>query len=449
MSHDGALFLDAAQRAVRYLETLDDRSIAPSRDALASLDQLRQPLPDTGRPGSEILDQLDRIGSPATMATNGGRFFGFVIGGAHPAALAAHCLSLAWDQNVGPRVLSPIGAVLEEVVTDWILDLFSLPGDCGTGFVTGAGMATFTALAAARRALLLRQRWDVDADGLYGAPRLRVVTSAEIHPTVIKALGLLGLGRRQIEPVPCDDQGRIRLDAMPPLDDRTILCVQAGNINSGAFDPFLPLSEKAREAGAWLHVDGAFGLWAAASDRHKTVTDGMDRADSWATDGHKWLNLPYENAVAIVRDKTPLIQAMSIRAPYLLNSGEREPYDTTPGLSRRIRGADWWAALQALGRRGVTTQIDRSCAQARQMAATLQSAGWTLLNDVVLNQVCAIPPNAQPERTATLVQNEGTCWVGPTVWQGRSAIRLSVSSVHTSEKDVEKSLQALIRAGAK
>lgn len=445
MAHDGALFADAARRAVAYLETISQRPVAPTAHALAGLSELDEALPDHGSDGALILDLLDRVGSPATMATNDGRFFGFVIGGAHPVPLAAHCLTLAWDQNVGPRVLSPIGAKLEDVASAWLLDLFGLPADCATAFVTGAGMATFTALTAARRALLLRAGWDVDADGLYDAPRLKVVASEEIHPTVQKALGLLGLGRNQIHWVATDRQGRMRPDALPPLDARTIVCVQAGNINSGAIDPLPEICQRARAAGAWVHVDGAIGLWAAAAPELQPLVNGLALADSWATDGHKWLNLPYDNAVAMVRDGSALMQAMTIRAPYLLESGDREPYDTTPGLSRRIRGVDWWAALKALGRSGVAEQIVRSHQQAQAFAAGLQAAGWEILNEVVLNQVCAVPPHGNSAAVAARVQQSGACWVGPTQWQGRSALRVSLSSCHTTMDDVANALNILIK----
>jgi glutamate/tyrosine decarboxylase-like PLP-dependent enzyme len=446
MSHDSQLFLHAAERAAAYLDTVDQRPVAPSAQAIAALDAFRQPLPEQGTSGQTVLDQLDRLGSPATMATNGGRFFGFVIGGAEPTALAAHCLSLAWDQNVGPRVLSPIGAVLEEVVTDWLCDLFALPADCAAAYVTGAGMASFTALGAARHALLARQGWNVEDDGLSGAPPLRVVVSDEVHPTVLKALAMLGLGRKQVERVATDAQGRMRLDALPELDGQTIVCTQAGNINSGAFDPLAEICQRAHQAGAWVHVDGAFGLWARAAPSLSPLAEGIEQADSWATDGHKWLNLPYENAVALVRDQHALNRAFSIRAPYLVESNAREPYDSTPELSRRIRGVDWWAALSALGRQGVAEQIARSCAQAQKIADGLYTAGWKVLNEVVLNQVTAIPPQGRVAEVVAQVQASGVCWVGPTLWQGQQAIRMSVSSCHTTDHDIARSLQALCEA---
>lgn len=445
MAHDDRLFEDAARRAARYLREVDARPVAPTAEALDGLARFDEPLAEAGVDGAAILAQLDEVGSPATVATNGGRYFGFVIGGAHPAALAAHCLTLAWDQNVGPRVLSPVGAKLEEVAGGWLRDLFALPEDTAFAFVTGAGMASFTALAAARRALLLRAGWDVDADGLYGAPEIRVVCSAESHPTIHKALGLLGLGRKRVIEVPTDAQGRLIADALPPLDDRTIVCVQAGNINSGAVDPLPAVTAAARAAGAWVHVDGAFGLWARACPDAAPLVAGLEACDSWATDGHKWLNLPYENAVAFVRDGGALRGAMSIRAPYLLESGAREPYDTTPELSRRPRGVDFWAALKALGRQGVADLVRRSCGQARVAADGLRQAGWTVLNDVALNQVTAVPPaGATPSAVAAAVQADGTCWLGPTRWKGRDALRLSFSSMHTTEADVARSLERIV-----
>lgn len=445
MAHDDTLFRQAAERAARYLREVGERPVAPSAEALAGLSRFDEPLAAQGTAAADILALLDEAGSPATMATNGNRYFGFVIGGTHPAALAAHCLTLAWDQNVGPRVLSPVGAKLEEVAGAWLRDLFGLPETAAYAFVTGAGMASFTALAAARRALLLRQGWDVDADGLYGAPEIRVVVSAESHPTIHKGLGLLGLGRKRVIEAPVDDQGRILPDQLPPLDARTILCVQAGNINSGAVDPLPEITARARAAGAWVHVDGAFGLWARTCPETVPLVRGLEDCDSWATDGHKWLNLPYENAVVFVRDGEALRGAMSIRAPYLLESGEREPYDTTPELSRRPRGVDFWAALKALGREGVAEVVGRCCGHARRAADTLSAAGWCVLNDVMLNQVTAVPPpGAAVGSVVAAVQADGTCWLGPTRWRGRDAIRLSFSSMHTTDADVARSLDRII-----
>lgn len=444
MAHDGELFRMAAERAVRYLDGLDARPVAPTAAALDGLARFDEPLPQAGRDPAAVLALLDEAGSPATMATNGPRYFGFVIGGTHPAALAAHCLTLAWDQNVAPRVLSPVGAKLEEVAGAWILDLFDLPRTSGYAFVTGAGMASFTALAAARRALLLRDGWDVDARGLYGAPELRVVVGEEIHPTLLKALGMLGLGRERVLRVPADDQGRMRADALPTLDARTIVCVQAGNVNSGAVDPLPEICEAAKRAGAWVHVDGAFGLWAACAPSTRPLVAGLAEADSWATDGHKWLNLPYENAVAVVRDAAALTGAMSIRAPYLVESGEREPYDSTPDLSRRARAVDWWAALKALGRDGVADLVERTCAQARRAAEAFRAAGFEVLNEVVLNQVVVAFDDAT-DAVVRGIQADGTCWAGPTHWRGRDGVRFSFSSMHTTEADVECSLAAVLR----
>jgi glutamate/tyrosine decarboxylase-like PLP-dependent enzyme len=441
MAHDDSLFEEAAARAARYLRAVDARPVAPTAEAVAALAGFDEPLAEDGDDGAAILAQLDALGSPATMATNGRRYFGFVVGGTHPAALAAHCLTLAWDQNAGPRALSPVAAALEEVAGGWLRALFGLPAEAAFAFVTGAGMASFTALAAARRALLLRRGWDVDADGLQGAPAIRVVVSAESHPTILKALGLLGLGRRRVIAVPTDAQGRITAADLPPLDDLTILCLQAGNVNSGAVDPLPEAIAAARAAGAWVHVDGAFGLWARACPRTTALVAGLEDADSWATDGHKWLNLPYENAVCFVRDGAALRGAMAIRAPYLVESGAREPYDTTPDLSRRPRGIDFWAALKALGRRGVADLVDRCCTHAEAAAAALGAAGWEVLNEVVLNQVVAVPPaGAAVGAVVAAIQADGTCWVGPTAWQGRDGIRFSFSSMHTTDADVALSM---------
>lgn len=449
MAHDPQLFRLAAERAARYLEQVAERPVAVSAAALAALAAFHQPLPEQGAAGEDILDMLDRLGSPATVASNGPRYFGFVIGGAHPVALAAHCLTLAWDQNVGPRALSPVGAVLEDVAAGWLLELLGLPADCATAFVSGAGMASFTALAAARRALLLRLGWDVDADGLFGAPALRVVVSDEIHPTVLKALGMLGMGRQRVERVPTDAQGRLRVEALPTLDAQTIVCVQAGNIHSGAVDPVPEVCARAAAAGAWVHIDGAIGLWAAASatPQRRALVAGIDQAQSWAVDGHKWLNLPYANGAAFVRDGAALRQAMSLRAPYLLQSGAREPYDTTPELSRRICGADWWAALKALGRHGVAAVVDGCCDLTQELAAGLRAAGWTIPHEVTLNQIAAVPARGTAVEVAAALQAEGTCWVGPSHWQGHDVVRFSLSSMHTLSTDILKVIDVVADLG--
>ena len=441
------LLMDAAARGARYVAGLASRPVAPTPAMQARLPELEHPLPQSPTDPAEVLRLLDEIGSPATVASAGPRFFGFVIGGSLPATLAANWLAGAWDQNAGLLVMSPIGARLEEVTTRWLRDLLGLPGGTEAGFVTGATMANFSGLAAARQALLARQGWDVDAQGLFGAPPLTVVVGDEVHTSVLKALSLLGLGRDRVVRVPTDGQGRLRADALPPLTPATIVCTQAGNVNTGAFDPFAELCPRARAADAWVHVDGAFGLWAAAAPERAHLTAGIEGADSWATDAHKWLNVPYDSGIVFCRHPEALRAAMTLhRAAYLVQGELREPYIYTPEASRRARGIEVWAALRSLGRDGVADLVERTCRLARRFAERLGGAGCEILNEVVLNQVMV--SFGSPERTERVIagiQADGTCWCGGTVWQGRTAMRISVSSWATTEADVDASVDAMLR----
>jgi len=440
------LFLDAAKRAVRYLRELDDRRVPPSQEALRQLARLDSPLPDAPTDARAVLALLDDIGSPATVASAGGRYFGFVIGDALPVTVAANWLAAAWDQNAGPTVASPVAATLEVIALRWLVDVLALPATAAGAFVTGATMANFTALAAARQAVLSQAGWNVDTHGLFGAPQITVVVGRDAHVSVLKALALLGLGRDRVTRVPVDSEGRIRGDRLPRLSGPTIICLQAGNVNSGAFDPVREICATARDAGAWVHVDGAFGLWAAATPTRSHLTDGMALADSWATDGHKWLNVPYDSGIAFVRDAVSLRAAMSASAAYLVDGDGREPYHYTPEMSRRARGVEIWAALRALGRSGLADLVDRTCRYASHLADGLRGAGYRILNDVVLNQV--LVSFGDPEVTRRViegVQTDGTCWAGGTVWQGTPAMRLSVSSWATTEHDIDRSLSAIIR----
>jgi len=443
------LLNEAADRAACYLDALDERSVAPTPEAIARLDELNEPLPEAPQDPAAVLEMLDRLGSPATMGMAGRRYFGFVIGGSLPAALAANWLAGAWDQNPGLFAASPIGTVLEEVSLRWLLDVLKLPAESGGAFVTGATMANFTALAAARNSVLASVGWDVEADGLFGAPSVTVVVGDEAHPSLIKALGMLGLGRSRVVRVPVDDQGRMRASVMPPLNGPTIVCMQAGNVNTGAFDPATEICARAHAAGAWVHVDGAFGLWAAASPRYAHLVEGIAGADSWATDAHKWLNVPYDCGLAFVRDSIALKHAMSVTAAYLPQGEHREPSQFTPELSRRARGVEVWAALRSLGRRGLSELIERTCRLATRFAVELQRSGWEILNEVVLNQVLVSFGNAaQTKGVIERVQKDGTCWCGPTEWQGRTAMRISVSSWATQDKDVDRSVAAILRAAS-
>jgi glutamate/tyrosine decarboxylase-like PLP-dependent enzyme len=444
-----ALLAETADASARYLEQVRGRPVVPSEEDLANLAAFDRPLPAEPATAEAVLKELDSIGSRATVAATGGRFFGFVHGSALPAALAANWLATAWDQNTALFVSSPVGTVLEEVSLRWLLDILGLPAGAGGAFVTGATMANFTALAAARNAILERAGWDVEADGMTGAPPVTVVAGVEAHPSVLKALGLLGFGRARIVRIPADSQGRMSLDALPALRGPAIVCVQAGNVNTGAADPIREICASAHKANAWVHVDGAFGLWAAASPKFAHLVAGAADADSWATDAHKWLNVPYDSGLAFVREPRHLTAAMSMSAAYLIHGEHREPSQYTPELSRRARGIEVWAALRSLGRSGLADLVERTCRYAQRFAAGLQAAGYEILNEVALNQVLvSFGDDAATRGVIEGIQRDGTCWCGQTVWQGRTAMRISVCSWATTAEDVERSLEAMLRIAA-
>ncbi|MGH9755684.1 MAG: pyridoxal phosphate-dependent decarboxylase family protein [Blastocatellia bacterium] len=443
------LLADFLGRALRYIDSRDSRRVAPSVEAVERLALLDEPLPEHPTDPRIVLKMLDEIGSPATVTSAGGRYFGFVTGGVLPAALAANLMAGVWDQNGGYRIQSPVAARLEDVCLKWLREVLGLPAGAGGGFVTGATMANFAALAAARRAVLRKAGWNAEDDGLIGAPPIRVVVGNEVHVSVLKALSLLGLGRARVERVAVDGQGRMRADALPDLSGATIVCIQAGNVNTGAFDPAREVCAAARSAGAWVHVDGAFGLWAAASPRLAHLSEGVAQADSWATDAHKWLNAPYDSGIVFVREAEHLRAAMTIGAAYLIAGAEREPCQYTPDMSRRARGVEVWAALRSLGRTGLADLIERSCRHAARFAEGLRAAGYEILNDVVLNQVLiSFGDDKTTRRVIEAIQADGTCWLGGTEWQGRAAMRISVSSWATTEDDVERSLDAIIRVAS-
>lgn len=440
------LLTDAATRAARYVDSIPDRRVAPSPEDIAGLDSLGGALNDEPQDPGDVIELLDTAGSPATVASTGPRYFGFVIGGSLPAAMAANWLAGAWDQNAGLYVSSPVAARVEEIAASWLLDVLALPESSGVGFVTGATMANFTALAAARHALLSRAGWNVEEHGLFGAPEITVVVGEEVHASMLKALAMLGFGRKRVVAVPVDDQGRMIADRLPRLDAHTLVAIQAGNVNSGAFDPASEICARAHEAGAWVHVDGAFGLWAAAAPGRARLVKGFSAADSWATDCHKWLNVPYDSGLAIVRDPEHLRAAMTIRAAYLIMGEHREPWQYTPEASRRARGIEIWAALKSLGRKGLAEVIERNCRMASRFADGLRGAGFAVLNDVQLNQVMVSFGAAEKTRRVIAeIQREGTCWCGGTEWHGHGAMRISVSNWATTDEDVDRSLAAILR----
>ncbi len=447
---DTALLLDAARRGVRYRETVAQRPVRPAAAAVAALDALDIPLPTHGLAPRDVLDHLDRVGSPATQATAGGRYFGFVNGSSLPVTVAAHWLATAWDQNCALHTMSPAGAAFEAAALRWLLEALRLPADTAGAFVVGATMANFTALAAARHRVLARAGWDVDADGLAGAPPLTVVVGTEVHATVRRVLALLGLGRDRARVLPVDGQGRILARDLPRLEGPAIVCLQTGNVNTGACDPAGPLCEWAHGHGAWVHVDGAFGLWARAAHAARAAqADGVDQADSWATDAHKWLNVPYDCGIAMVRDGEALQAAMAMHAAYLPPSGPRDPMAFSPDGSRRARGVDVWAALAALGRDGIADLVERCSGHAARMADGLRAAGVDVLNDVTLNQVLvSFGDDATTRAVIAAVQDDGVCWCGGTRWRDREAMRISVSSYATTDADVEASMASILACAA-
>src|SRR5262245_14825736 len=444
------LLADVLRRSIRYLEGARSRRVSPAQADVARLAELGGPLPEHPSDAPRTLALLDELGSPATVINAGGRYFGFVNGGALPAALAADWLAAAWDQNAGLAVCSPTAAALEEIVIQWCCELLRLPRGTAGALVTGASMANFCGLAAARHALLARQGWNAERDGLFGAPPITVVVGDEVHVSLLKALSLLGLGAGRVVRVPCDRQGRMQAEKLPALSGSTIVCIQAGNVNTGAIDPARAVCEQAMAKDAWVHVDGAFGLWAAAAPQRAHLADGVEAAHSWATDAHKWLNVPYDCGIVLVREPHFLEAAMSASASYLAPGPERHPFRFTPEMSRRARSVPLWAALRSLGRSGLAELVERCCRHAARFAQVLHEAGYAVLNDVVLNQV--LVSFGESETTTHVIcelRRECTCWCGGTVWQGQTAMRISVSSWATTDEDVDKSLAAMLRAASR
>ncbi len=440
------LLREAAERSLKYAERIGERRVAPGQEVVDGLRAFREPFPASTCDAMKVLEKLDEIGSPATVATTGGRYFGFVIGGALPASLAANWLAGTWDQNAALRVMSPVAAELEEVALGWVCEALGLPKECEGGLVTCATAANFTALAAARHALLERAGWNVEDDGMFGAPPIDIVVGDEVHASLLKALSLAGFGKKRLTRVEVDGQGRMRADRLPRLHERTILCIQAGNVNTGAFDPAAEICARAHEQGAWVHVDGAFGLWPAVSPKHRHLTEGFETADSWATDAHKWANVNFDSGIVLVKNGMALRAAMTMTAAYLEAGALREPMYHTPEASRRARGVELWAALKSLGREGLCSLIERTCAYAQQFAEGFREAGFEVLNEVVINQVLVSFGNAETtQRVIRAVQEDGTCWCGGTAWQGRTAMRVSVSSWATTEADVRLSLETIVR----
>ncbi|KAI9013480.1 pyridoxal phosphate-dependent transferase [Hyaloraphidium curvatum] len=443
-----ALLRVAAEAALEYAGTIDARRAAPDAEALTGLALFREALGDAGSDAVETLRLLHAAGSPATMASTGARYFGFVNGATLPAALGAAWLTAAWDQNAALPAMSPVASELHDVVRGWLVDVLRLPASTGVAFVSGATVANASCLAAARDALLYRMGWDVQADGLFGAPPLDVVVCEKAHSTLAKSLGLVGLGRRRVHVVPADDQGRLRAELLPDLPGPVLVCAQAGEVNTGAFDPFDAIADwlAARPKGGWLHVDGAFGLWALADPSRAALVKGLDRADSWATDGHKWLNVTYDCGIAFVRDLADLRRTFTAAAGYLPPAdGAFEAMHHTPQSSQRARQVEVWAALRTLGRRGVADLVARACDAAALIGQGLRAAGLTVLNDVVLNQVLVRHVDGPTtEALIAAVQADGRIWCGATQWGGATAMRVSVSSWKTTLDDARLAADVIV-----
>ena len=450
-----ALLSRVQAHSAQWFATLGSRPVR----ATATADQLRQeiggPLPIEGTDPAALTDILAATGMRGTVASAGPRYFGFVVGGSLPAALAADWLVSAWDQNSGVYVMSPLVSVIEKVTGSWLLQLASLPSSMSFGFVTGCQMANFTSLAAARHRVLANAGWDVEANGLFSAPPIHVAVGGEAHYTISMALRLLGLGANRVHKIPTDSQGRMRPDLLAE-NLRThqgpcIVCAQAGNVNTGAVDPLTEIAALAKERGAWLHVDGAFGLWAAASPHRAALVRGMELADSIATDAHKWLNVPYDCGIVFCADEAAHRSAMSLAAAYIVATGsERDPHEFVPEESRRARAVPVYAAVRSLGRNGLAEMVERNCRQAERFAESLRAAGYQVLNDVVLNQVLVSFGTAdQTRRTIAAIQEDGTCWCGVTVWKNQTAMRISVSNWSTTDNDVDQSIEAILRAATK
>jgi glutamate/tyrosine decarboxylase-like PLP-dependent enzyme len=449
------LLSSVQEHASNWFASIDNRPVRATASAEGLRQMLGGPFPQEGTAPEILTEILARAGKRGTVASTGPRYFGFVVGGNLPAALAADWLVSAWDQNAGIYVLSPLVSVIEEITGSWLRELVGLPPTMSFGFVTGGHMANFTALAAARHRVLRSAGWDVEADGLCGAPPVVVVASEEAHYTISTSVRFLGLGANRVRRIPTDNQGRMSAPdlaaALRGIHGPCIVCAQAGNVNTGAFDPLSEIAECAKNCGAWLHVDGAFGLWAGASPERAALLRGIEKADSVATDAHKWLNVPYDCGITFCADESAHRSAMSLPAAYIVATGsERDPHEFVPEESRRARSVPVYAAVRSLGRQGLAELVERNCRQARRFADALGAAGYEVLNEVVLNQVLvSFGTPEHTKRTVAAIQEDGTCWCGGTVWKGRTAMRISVCNWSTTDADVEKSIQAILRVASK
>lgn len=444
---DESIFELSKKYGVDYISKAFNRNVYPEDSAISNLKIFDEELPDGFTPSKDIIEQLHKYGSPATNTQVGGRYFGFVNGGIVPAGLAAKLLASFWDQNSAMQVLSPISSKLESVVEKWLKQIFVLPERTAAGFVSGTSMATFCGLAAARYRLLQRKGWNVNDKGLSGAPKIRVVAGNQAHSTVLKSIGLLGIGKDNVEWIDTDDQGRIESGKIPKLDDSTLLILQAGNVNSGSYDNFEDLCKKAREANSWVHIDGAFGLWVQAVDKLKHLTKGMEMANSWGVDGHKTLNTPYDSGIILCEDREALVSALHMTGSYIVVGNERDGMFFTPEMSRRARIIELWATMKSLGKKGISEMVYGLHERSVQFAEELKAAGFDILNEVVFNQVLVhYKDNITTLEILKEIQRLRVCWCGGSKWNGKDVIRISVCSWATMSKDVRLSVDSFIEA---
>ncbi len=453
MKTDSKLLRHASELAIGYTERVDGRAATATPAAIAALTVFDEPLPHTGADATETLDLLAEIGGAATTASTGPDYYGFVTGATYPVALGTSFVVDAWDQNAALPVMSPVSSAIYDVTRRWLLEMLGLPGQSDVSFVTGATLANASCIAAARDELLELAGWDVQRDGLFGAPEINVIIGDQAHSTLRKSLGLVGLGRERVTIVPADDQGRMiagQLPAPGSLSGPVLVCAQAGEVNTGAFDPFDEIADWLSHAdNGWLHVDGAFGLWALADPSRSAVVNGLDRADSWATDGHKWLNVTYDCGIAFVRREGALRRTFNAAAGYLPPESSFEAMHHTPQSSQRARQIEVWAVLRTLGRTGVAELVQRTSSCAVTIADRLRSAGFDILNDVVLNQVLArYRDGATTQQLVAAIQADGRIWCGPTNWHGETALRISVSSWKTTTDDAERAAAIIIECAA-
>ena len=444
---DKSLFEQARLHAFEYLDGIDDREVFPSQINLEKLSNFEEPLQMEPGNALDILNQLHQFGSPATVAQAGGRYFGFVNGSAVPASLGVKWLSDIWDQNGGLFLTSPINAKLEQVCEEWLIDLFNLPPDSCAGFVSGTSMANLCGLAAARYSILKKLGWDVNENGLHAAPKIRIIAHVQVHACIKKTLAMLGFGTNNVEWIPADGQGRVIVDELPKLDASCLVLLQAGNVNTGAFDDFDTVCDLANEAGAWVHIDGAFGLWAAATTSLSHLAKGMEKASSWAVDGHKTLNTPYDSGIVLCRDRNAMVAALQSSGDYITFSENRDSMLYTPEMSKRSRGIELWATMKYLGKQGIDEMVTGFHLKAKQLEAGLREVGFTVLNEVVFNQVLVkCDTEAATKSVLEYIQHSGVCWLGGSIWNGEAAIRISVCSWKTTTEDIDRTI-GVFKAG--